>query len=379
MTLWTVTVPRAHVLSDNLPQEDKKKTMKRKIETVLLTLAISFGIGATAVAVTGVLVPDDSHCVHVEELDVYVCGTTTTQPDPTTTTTVPETTTTTEQETTTTTVAPTTTTTVASGGDLVIPATQEQTVPGFKDNESFSWMLACIDVLADNRDGADPVTCDLNQDGNKGLTSFDYLAHGMPYLHPDGEPGMHNHAWWVAGDREGYRCVYGFMYNQHPNPFGMFAEDRDGHFIAQAVAFRPAGYGKINDKYMDEGVRYFDGSPANEGGAEISEDCLASAQGLFDFDYDAYVPHGPDDIRVGLFHADGNIADIRDFTKLTVHNIQGTNTPVGHFEFIGIKDGLVRLGFVYHQTQKVSHVIYYQVKNDGQIAVEVNGVTHQDN
>jgi hypothetical protein len=227
----------------------------------------------------------------------------------------------------------------------------------------------------------EPVECDLNQDGKLSIASFDYLGHGSPYIHPSGTPGMHVHPWWVGADREGYRCATGHLYNQHPNPFGMFEEDRPAHFIHQFAVVRPldSGYGKINDKYMPEGVRYWDGTLTGQTGGEIEEeDCQALALALNpDFDYDSYVPHGPDDIRVGLFYHDGVIADIRDFTDVNVGTIQGTNTPLGHFEFVSIDDGVVHLVFVYTSTNKVSHGIYYFVRNDGRIAVEVNGQTFE--
>ena len=343
------------------------------------SLLLIVGFSLTAVAMTGTPPPADAHCVEVEELEVFVCGTTTTSS--TTSTTTPSTTSTSS----TTTTAPTTTTTQATTttsvpGALAIPETQYQSIPGFKDNESFRIELACIDVPADNREGLEPVDCDLNSGGKKSIASFDYLGHGMPYMCVGAVPGEHCHPWWVGADREGYRCATGHLYNQHPNPFGMLAEDRPAHFIHQFAVVRPddSGYGKINDTYMPEGARYWDGSPANEGQEIQSEDCQALALALNpDFNYNTYEPHGPDDIRVGLFYADGNIADIRDFTDVEVDTIQGTDTPLGHFEFVSIKNGVVHLVFVYTSTNKVSHGIYYFVRNDGRIAVEVNGQTFE--
>ena len=309
--------------------------------------------------------------------------TTTTQPTTTTTT---EPTTTTTQPTTTTTQPTTTTTTSPPGGDLVIPATQEQTIPGFRDNESFKFGLACTDANDDPRTPEnEEVICDLNAKGKKFLADFDYLAHGMPYLYSESQPGNHDHAWWEDGDREGYKCVYGFMYEKHPNPFGIFGNNpREGKFIAQAVVARPsgAGYGKVNDTYMEEAERYFDGTPTPYFGTNAKEipeeDCIIEAHELVEFDYASYVPHGPDDIRVGLFRSDGEIADIRDFTTVDVE-LGPDGEPMGWFEFVSIEDGLVHLVFVYEPTMQVSHGIYYRTMNDGRIAVEVNGVTLQDN
>lgn len=278
---------------------------------------------------------------------------------PTTTT---STSTSTTSSTTSTTTSSTTTTSVPTV--LVIPPTQQQTIPGFNSNESFRIQIACITT--------ETVQCDLNAGGKRNIADFDYLAHGMPYLYPEAQPGMHQHAWWVSGDREGYRCAYGFMYDQHPNPFGVFSEPRPAEFIARFSIVRPTGqgYGKVNDTYMEEGQRYYDGTVANEGGMEISEDCQQAALEP-GFDYDGYVPHGPDDIRVGLFRSDGAIADIRDFTDVNV-------LVPGHFEFVSLEDGRAQIVFVLGANNKVSHVFYYDTMNSGLLAVEVNGVTLQD-
>lgn len=317
------------------------------------------------------IIPADATCVHVTDLDSeqWLCSrpwpveTTTTTTEPPTTTTAPTTTTTVAPTTTTTTAPPTTTTTQPPSSDLVIPATQPfQDNVGFKEGESFSVMIGCIT----NED----VTCDLN-DGRAEVAEFDYFAHGMPYLYSEAQEGNHDHAWWVAGDREGYRCAYGFMYDKHPAPFGhdnVVRQPGEGKFIARFSVVRPEGnsYGRVNDRYMDEGVRYYDGTIANEGGAELSEECQAAALDPT-FDYENYVPQGPDQIRIGLFRADGEIADVRDFTQVALNN-------PGHFEFIGLENGRAQVVFVLGVNNKVSHVFYYDVLNDGRIAVEVDGV-----
>lgn len=335
--------------------------MRRTILISLLSAVVL--AGSVAIAVSGDTPPDDALCVEVPELETWVCGyppiptTTSTQP---TTTTQPPTTTTAPP--TTTTAPPTTTTTSVSG--LVIPETLPSNAPGFKENESFQAIISCGNT--------DDVQCETGLNGGLSITSIDYLAHGMPYLYPEAVEGGHNHAWWVAGDREGYRCMYGFMYDQHPNPFGnTFNPPRPGHFIARFSIVRPAnqGYGKIIDKYMDEGQRFYDGSlviPSQ--GAEItSEDCQSTALEP-DFDYDAYVPHGADQIRVGLFRSDGAISDVRDFTQLQLN-------VGGHFEFVSLEDGRAQIVFILDATNKVSHVFYYDTMADGRIAVEVNGQT----
>lgn len=274
-----------------------------------------------------------------------------------TTTTIPPTTTTTLPPTTTTTVPPTTTTTEAP---LVIPPTLPfPEDESFNGGESFRLQIQC----AENQDTNPGFTCPTNN-GSRHYADLDYFGHGMPYLYEGAIPGQHNHAWWVPGDREGYRCAYGFMYDQHPNPFGHPDIIREGTFIAKATVVRPfeAGYGKVNDVYMEEGQRYYDGTHAFEGQEISSEDCQQVA--LDDFDYASYEPHGPDEIRIGLFRPDGQPADVRDFTNVLVGN-------VGHFEFVGLEDGRATVVFILKGL--VSHVIYYDVLNGGRMAVEVDG------
>ena len=254
-------------------------------------------------------------------------------------------------------------------GELEIPATLAQDISGFNTNESYRITISCIDT--------EDVTCELNDGGSRLIASFDYIAHGMPYLYSEAQPGNHDHAWWVPGDREGYRCAYGFMYDKHPNPFGMFGDDpRPAEFISRFTIVRPEGqgYGKVNDAFMEEGQRYYDGKVALEAGSELSDPAEASdcqSEALDDFDYDSYAPQGPDQIRVGLFRGDGEIADIRDFTQ-TELNVSG------HFEFIGLEDGRATIVFILGATNQVSHVFYYDTLNSGQIAVEVNGALIQD-
>jgi hypothetical protein len=92
-----------------------------------------------------------------------------------------------------------------------------------------------------------------------------------PYLyslpHPD--------ATWVGGDRLGYRCAYMFL-------------EYHGTFVGR-VTFTTnnlgsSAYTVINDRYMDEGAYFYDGSPAPEGTRETSPpgDCRPADE--------AYIP-----------------------------------------------------------------------------------------
>lgn len=297
-------------------------------------------------------------------------ATTTTTVPPSTTTTVPATTTTTAptttttQPTTTTTTVPSSTSTTQPTTNLVIPATQPY-VSGstLRDAEGFNIMIGCLDT--------DDLDCGRNGKPN-GIEGFTYSGHLMPYVYGELPPGLHDHAWWVPGDRERYVCAYAFMYDRHPNPFGGDIFHPDGHFIARATIARPLGqgYGQVNDRYMKEAVRLYDGTLAVEAdrggstGNELNEDCRNEA--LDNFDYEGFVPQGPDEIRVGLFKADGKIADIRDFTV--------KNPSLGsHFELLKFDGQRVTIAAILGLNNKVSQIFYYDVMNDGQIAVELNG------
>lgn len=253
--------------------------------------------------------------------------------------------------------------------DLVIPETLDYpNNVAIDDGEGFLFIAACLDTPE--------INCGNPNKPNAGIADFAYVGHGMPYLYSEAQPGNHDHAWWVPGDRERYEAAYCFLYDKHPNPFGGSVTHPDAKLISRATLVRPIGqsYGQVNDKFMPEGVvglnRLYDGTPVTAsdlgggtGNEIVTENARAIA--LDDFDYDAYEPQGPQDIRVGLFRGDGEIADIRDFRK-----DYGLNS---HVEFIGREGNRVTIAVIMGINNKVSHVFYYDTLNDGQMAVEVDG------
>lgn len=347
--------------------------MKKWLAGFLAGAIVMVGAGAFA-ATPG----EGEVCVAVPVFGVEICGVPDEPPPTTTTTTLPPTTTTTVPPTTTTTVPPTTTTTVPPTTTTTVPPTTTTTAPPFvlpptrpfpedeefNGGESFRLQIQCTDDPNERDPNTEPFECPLQNGGSRHYADLDYFGHGMPYLYSDAIPGNHDHAWWVPGDRQGYACAYGFMYDRHPNPFGHPEIVREGHFIARATVVRPleAGYGKVNDVYMEEGERYYDGTISTEGQEITSENCQTEA--LDPFDYDNYVPHGPDQIRIGLLTVDGEVADIRDFTNVLVG-------PLGHFEFLSLAGDRASVLFILDG--QVSHVIYYDALNDGQLVVEVDG------
>jgi hypothetical protein len=111
---------------------------------------------------------------------------------------------------------------------------------------------------------------------------------------------------------------------------------------------------------MDEGVRYLDGTLANEGGQEISEDCTNV---LSDIDYTNACRPVDERPRIGFFDAAGKILDIRDYSNTDANNVSFNLHSVSQdrVTVIACEDGLVGM------------IIYYDSMGDGQIAVDFNG------
>ena len=253
--------------------------------------------------------------------------------------------------TTTTSTAPPTTTTPPAPE---LPPTQPYDTTQLSDNGGFQFVFNCTEKFGDDCLGHSNIATNI------------YIGHGNPYLYSYAEPGHHDHGWWVDGDRQGYGCAYAFLYDVHPNPFGGEISHPDAELINRAAVVAPDGaaYGQIIDKYMEEGIRFLDGTIVNPSqGQEIqTEDCSEVRD---DFDYASYVPHGADDIRIGLYTPEGELSDIRDFTALDLADRAA-------FEFLSF-DGERATVLLVLEDLGVSHVFYYDVMNGGQIVVEVNG------
>lgn len=239
--------------------------------------------------------------------------------------------------------------------------------PTFKDSGSFKFETSNVDT------------------GQRWVDA-EYIAHGMPYLYSEAVPGNHDHAWWVPGDREGYRVAYAFMYDKHPNPLPepFFSEhgevDRDpdeGHFIHRVTAARPAdaAYSKVNDRYMEEGKRYYDGHlvTGSTGGEIPDEDAWEVSAS--DFDYQPDTRPGQQ-IRVGLWRERPagvfEIADIRDFTDIKTYapNLKFRVVP----EITVAPDGGQRVAVVMYENNIPGTLFYYDALANGVITVEVDGV-----
>lgn len=172
--------------------------------------------------------------------------------------------------------------------------------------------------------------------------STPYLGTNLPYL---------SGSKWIAGDREGYRCAYGFVMGADGSIDGRFA------FV------RPPdqAYAKLNDTYMDEGQRYLDGTPYTGGGAEISEEDCTNV--LSPIDYEGACRPVDERPRVAFFDGGGNVLDIRDYThtegnnvNFNLHGFNGSRATV-----IACEDGLVGM------------IVYYDALGDGKVSVDFKG------
>jgi len=247
----------------------------------------------------------------------------------------PPTTTTTTSSTTTTTQPPTTTTTLPPSG-LEIP----ETIPyprGLKAAGGYSITLSCIDT--------EDIVCD-TFDAKRTWWEAPYLGTNLPYA---------ENSAWVDGDREGYRCAYGFL-------------EHNGEIVGAFGAVRPLGqgYGKVNDRYMDEAVRYLDGTLTGYSGGEITEEDCQTGILSPDVDY-TEVYEGPDERpRIGFFSGSGEILDIRDYTNTELQN-------PGKFRLISFDGTTAIIGFYPPQTNQAAISFYYWAMGDGQLAVDFNG------
>ncbi len=259
---------------------------------------------------------------------------------------------------TTTTVGATTTTDKSRGGTTttVAPPTTEppvvvvgsipKTVPynsGLKANGGHKAIITC---------GATTPDFDCDQFGSNKWWEAPYFGTNLPYT-----PGYA----WVDGDRQGYKCAYGFL-----------QDVSSGELIGRwAAVLTPdaEAYGKVNDAYMDEGVRYYDGELANEGGAELQDPNKASeCTDILSKNIDYTIPNnGPDERpRIGFFNSQGQVVDIRDYSNTAL------GSP-GKFKLMSFNGKEAIVGFYPAQNDLPAVSFYYTAFGSGQIAVDFNG------
>jgi hypothetical protein len=116
---------------------------------------------------------------------------------------------------------------------------------------------------------------------------------------------------WTDGDRAGYKCAYMFL-------------ERGSELVGRVTFTRVAGYGKINDKYMNEFERAYDG------GFDYTDqsECPGPSQ-----EYEAW--DGPD-FRPQIFFTDnsGKQLEDRSYTNTTGDAIKAGVLKFREFERI---------------------------------------------
>lgn len=139
---------------------------------------------------------------------------------------------------------------------------------------------------------------------------------------------------WTAGDREAYRCAYAFLL-------------AGGQPVAR-VTFTRIEYANINDKYMDEAARYYDGTPYTGTNHQLG-DCPGSTVPYVDVSG----PIGPLPVVTFADAASGAILEVRDYS----HVIQvGGGVP---WEFQIVSATPARVTVVGYQSGEPALAIYY--------------------
>ena len=138
---------------------------------------------------------------------------------------------------------------------------------------------------------------------------------------------------WTDGDRSGYRCFYAFLLNQ-------------GQVVGRVTFTRveeAASYASISDRYMSEGVRYYDGSLAPEGASRELGDCPAPST--------AYASAtGSDQRPTVTYTLGGTVLEVRNYKNtvvgagITFRQVESTDTRV---TVVAYKDNLPAIVIYY--------------------------------
>jgi hypothetical protein len=160
-------------------------------------------------------------------------------------------------------------------------------------------------------------------------------------------------AGWIDGDRVAYRCGYTFLV--------------DGGEIVARVTFTTwtdaQGYAVINDRYMEEGQRFFDGSPAPPGTRQVPDsECPVPSER-----YAVGVPDGPVPRITFSDASDGHTVEVRDYTNLSKRGpgswCCGETADPGHaFRIASATPD--RVTVVMYQNERPVAVVYYDRLSD---------------
>ena len=172
---------------------------------------------------------------------------------------------------------------------------------------------------------------------------------------------------WGAGDRIAYGCIYGFLIQGGTvtnlgasNSWDLEGGTIYGRFMAVLTVPDTGAYLRVNDAYMVEGRRFFDGSPGD------GRDQLYSSGFCADHLSQAYESYtGPGELPVIEFHSpSGEVAEIRDYRTVKAG--------------FGVKFRLVdgdgsdgRVAVVAYKSDLPGVVVYYDALNGGSVSASV--------
>jgi hypothetical protein len=110
---------------------------------------------------------------------------------------------------------------------------------------------------------------------------------------------------WVDGDRLGYRCAWMFL-------------DHGGQMVGRVTFARipDATYAAVNDRSMNEGSRYFDGTLAPSGTQQTTH--VSFGEEIVDVKYEEFA--GDDQRPTIKFVSGGDLLEVRDYKKTRVEN-----------------------------------------------------------
>ncbi|MGH2595270.1 MAG: hypothetical protein ACRDH7_04825 [Actinomycetota bacterium] len=139
---------------------------------------------------------------------------------------------------------------------------------------------------------------------------------------------------WTAGDRVAYRCAYAFL--------------RSGGQLVARVTFTRIEYANINDKYMDEGSRYYDGT-VYTGTHHQLNDCPGASEPYVDVSG----PIGPLPVVTFADADSSSILEVRDYAHVTQN---GGGIP---WQFKIVSATPDRVTVVGYQSGEPALAIYY--------------------
>lgn len=166
-------------------------------------------------------------------------------------------------------------------------------------------------------------------------------------------------AGWVEGDRIGYACGYGPLID-------------NGHIVGRFTFARVEGaaYAKVNDRFMQEGLRFYDGSKTPEGTVQAYG--VEFCRGVVAQEYEPNLE--PDSNPVIEFHHLGRVVEVRDYADVTrlIPNLKFRLTGVsGPLESC---DGEGRCVMVNQRATVIAYVddlpvivVYYDALNGGSV------------